>query len=93
MDLNLDSDSNDKIQIIKSLWELECEGIKFDKHYTILDDIIELKLAYEYGKKIQTQIAIQYELKQFGQLVGLGFETITPIYKKMGLSTSRYKYV
>jgi hypothetical protein len=72
----IEQDINCKIKLIKSLNDLENMGIKFNKYYTISDDIEELIFANEYGKKMLTQMTMENELKQLGQLIGLGLKII-----------------
>lgn len=78
MDQESKSKSNDKIQLLRELHQIELTGVNFTKYYTILDDIEELKCAVEHGKHIQNQMNMEYKVKQFAKLVGLVLKAINP---------------
>ena len=69
---------DNKLEIIKSIRDLQKLGVQFDKFYTIDDDLDELKFALEIGNNCLNEIKLNHKIEQLGQLVSIGLETINP---------------
>ncbi len=67
-----------KIQLLKSILELELKGIRFNKYYTIDDKIEELEFAHKLGLSQLNKFEMEYKLKQLGKMISIGLETINP---------------
>lgn len=69
---------DNKLEIIKSIRDLEQRGIQFDKLYTIDNDLNELKFALDLGNNYLNNMIMNHKIEQLGQLVSIGLETINP---------------
>jgi hypothetical protein len=69
---------DNKLEIIKSIRDLEQRGVQFDKLYTIDNDLNELKFALDLGNNYLSKMIMNHKIEQLGQLVSIGLETINP---------------
>ena len=69
---------DNKLEIIKSIRDLEQRGVQFDKYYTIDNDLNELKFALDLGNNYLSKMIMDHKIEQLGKLVSIGLETINP---------------